>query len=120
MDMLALAVCFQSLELFAPMFSIHWKLRVKAGENELEIRVTSLWPNSMIGDASLPDDVSRGEKGGRGMYPANWPSWLTEGKPRPSGRIAFCTRKDVYTRDDALLPSGLIGPVTLQTKVVVP
>ena len=40
-----------------------------------------------------------------------WPDWLVQGQPRPSGRIAFCTRKDVYTAKDELLESGLLGPV---------
>ncbi|GAA4319446.1 hypothetical protein GCM10023149_18120 [Mucilaginibacter gynuensis] len=30
----------------------------KAGDNELEIRVTNLWINRLIGDAQLPDDIS--------------------------------------------------------------
>ena len=101
---------------------IHWKppFRVdvsdalKAGANELEISVTSLWPNRMIGDATLPDDIEWKKGGRRGQYPAQWPDWLVKGTPRPSGRIAFCTRKAVYDQDDALLPSGLIGPVTLR------
>ena len=100
---------------------IHWKppFRVdvtdalKAGANELEISVTSLWPNRMIGDATLPDDIEW-QKGRRGQYPAQWPDWLVKGTPRPSGRIAFCTRRAVYDKDDTLLPSGLIGPVVLR------
>lgn len=101
---------------------IHWKppFRVdvsdalKAGANELEISVTTLWPNRMIGDATLPDDIEWKKGGRRGQYPAQWPDWLVKGTPRPSGRIAFCTRRAVYDKDDALLPSGLIGPVTLR------
>jgi len=41
------------------------------------------------------------------------------GQARPSGRLAFCTRKDVYAKDDALLPSGLLGPVQLRVAVPV-
>ena len=101
---------------------IHWKppFRIdisdalKAGANELEISVTTLWPNRMIGDATLPDDIEWHKGGRRGQYPAQWPDWLIKGTPRPSGRIAFCTRKAVYDKDDTLLPSGLIGPVTVR------
>ena len=52
--------------------------------------------------------------------PARWPDWLLQGKPRPSGRIAFCTRKDVYDKNDPLLPSGLLGPVLIRTAVHMP
>ena len=109
---------------------IHWKPpflvdvtgAIRAGENELKVRVTNLWPNRMIGDAALPDDVMWNRERPAGAYPASWPAWLVQGQPRPSGRIAFCTRKDVYAQDDPLLPSGLIGPVRLVTvgAVIVP
>jgi hypothetical protein len=45
---------------------------------------------------------------------ANMTDWLLQGRPRPSGRIALVSRKDAYGRNDALLPSGLPGPVTLR------
>jgi len=43
-----------------------------------------------------------------------WPQCVLDGKPSPTGRHTFTTwhhRK----KDDALLPSGLLGPVTLQS-----
>jgi hypothetical protein len=68
----------------------------------------------MIGDAALPDDVPWNRERPKGAYPLKWPDWLVKGTARPSGRITFCTRKDVYAKDDPLLPSGLIGPVMLR------
>jgi len=65
----------------------------------------------MIGDAALPDDMDWQPAAKGNQLPARWPDWLLQGKPRPSGRIAFCTRKDVSTKDSPLLPSGLLGPV---------
>ena len=106
--------------LWKPPFRVDITEALRAGTNELEIRVTNLWPNRMIGDATLPTDITWNDKGRRGSYPAAWPEWLTEGKPRHSGRLTFCTRKDVYTKDDPLLPSGLIGPVTLQMESAPP
>jgi len=100
--------------LWKPPFRLEVSDALHAGANELEIRVTSLWPNRMIGDAALPDDVEWGRAGRKNTYPVKWPDWLVNGTARPSGRVTFCTRKDVYAKDDPLLPSGLLGPVTLR------
>jgi len=78
----------------------------KAGENTLEVRVTNLWPNRLIGDEQLPDDC---EWNGDGSLKA-WPEWFTKGEPRPSGRITFTTWKH-WHRDSPLIDSGLFGPV---------
>ena len=58
---------------------------VMAGKNSLELDVTNLWPNRIIGDAQ----------------PSN---------PHPYTKTNI--RK--YTSDSPLLPSGLVGPVTIQ------
>lgn len=99
--------------LWKPPYCVEAGDALRPGLNELEVRVTTLWPNRMIGDASLPDDVEWGGVRKRGAYPAKWPDWLVQGTPRPSGRVTFCTRKDVYAASDALLPSGLLGPVRM-------
>ena len=39
--------------------------------------------------------------------------------PAPSSRVAFTTWKH-WTADDPLLPSGLLGPVTLRPARLVP
>ena len=81
--------------------------------NELEIHVTNLWPNRLIGDEQYPDDCSEDGQWRSGPIPA-WPEWLKKGLPRPeSRRLTFCTWKH-WRKDDPLLPSGLIGPVTLR------
>jgi len=101
--------------LWKPPFRVRVDGVARAGANRLVVRVTNLWRNRMIGDASLPDDDIEWNAPGRaGAFPSEWPDWLEQGKPRPGGRIAFCTRKDVYKKDDPLLPSGLLGPVTLR------
>ena len=87
---------------------------VKAGDNALEIRVTNLWPNRLIGDEQLPSDVQW-----EGRKLKDWPQWLTAGKPRPvSERRTFTTWKH-WSKDDALLPSGLIGPVQVRAAQIV-
>jgi hypothetical protein len=83
---------------------------VKASGNRLEITVANLWVNRLIGDERLPPDGEHGEDGNL----ARWPEWLLQGEPRPSqGRITFTTWKH-YTKDSPLLPSGLLGPVTIR------
>lgn len=77
---------------------------VKEKNNLLEIEVANLWSNRLIGDEQLPDD---------GIKDGNWPEWLISKKPRTSGRYTFTTFKH-YTKDSALLKSGLIGPVTIR------
>jgi hypothetical protein len=81
---------------------------VQPGENELEIRVTNLWINSMIGDESLPDDSDRKPNGTL----KSWPDWLQAGMPSPGGRSTFTTWR-LYTAASSLQPSGLIGPVVI-------
>ena len=58
---------------------------LRAGENTIEIDVTNLWPNRLIGDAQSPD--------------AKHYTWTNIRK---------------YTKDSPLLPSGLLGPVVLR------
>lgn len=89
---------------------------MKPGENELVVAVTNLWPNRLIGDARFPEEI---EWQARKPLPARWPDWLLrKGEPRPAGpRVAFSTRK-VYGENDPLLPSGLLGPVTISAAVV--
>jgi hypothetical protein len=80
--------------------------------NELEIHVTNLWPNRLIGDEQFPDDCSEDGRWRSGPIPS-WPEWLKKGLPRPeSRRLTFCTWKH-WRKDDPLLPSGLLGPVAI-------
>ena len=81
---------------------------LRVGTNRLEIKVTNLWPNRMIGDELLPEDGDRNDNGTL----KTWPKWVEQGKSSPSGRFTFTSWK-LWHKDDALLPSGLIGPVRL-------
>ncbi len=87
---------------------------VRLHGNNLEIDVVNLWPNRMIGDERLPEDCEwKSPLGHYPLYLKSLPPWLLENKPRPSGRYSFATIK-FYTKDSPLLPSGLLGPLTLQ------
>jgi hypothetical protein len=77
--------------------------------NRLETTVANLWPNRLIGDERLPADCEYGPGGNL----ARWPEWLVKGRPRPSsGRYTFSTWRH-FDKDSPLLPSGLLGPVTI-------
>jgi hypothetical protein len=60
---------------------------LKKGANNLKIEVINLWPNRLIGDAALPAD-----------------------KRLTNTNIEF-------KKDTPLLPSGLLGPVTVQVEI---
>ncbi|MBS1565568.1 MAG: hypothetical protein JST39_14355, partial [Bacteroidetes bacterium] len=60
---------------------------LKTGTNNLEIEVINLWPNRLIGDAGLPIE--------KRLTNTNIP----------------------FKKDMPLLPSGLLGPVTLQREL---
>jgi hypothetical protein len=82
---------------------------VKQKGNRLEITVANLWPNRLIGDEKLPPDCDYGPGGNL----LRWPEWLEEKQPRPSaGRFTFTTWKH-FGKESTLLPSGLLGPVTI-------
>ena len=94
--------------LWKPPFRVDLTAAAKPGLNQLEVKVVNLWPNRLIGDAQLPEDTQW-----NGMQLKEWPQWLLEGKPSPSGRVTFTTWKH-WGKDDPLLESGWLGPVLLE------
>jgi hypothetical protein len=101
--------------LWKPPFCCDATPALREGGNELEIRVTNLWPNRLIGDELFPDDMATWGKWPGGGIRA-WPDWLLKNQARPEPRRqTFFTWKH-WSRDDALLPSGLFGPVTLRAE----
>jgi hypothetical protein len=107
-----------------PPFLVDLTSVAKAGANQLEIEVTNLWPNRLIGDEQLPDDIqwapfrdlqaeqTRNHGDGTGLEHGNWPDWLVKGEPSPTGRLTFSNWKH-YFKESPLFPSGLLGPVRL-------
>ncbi len=70
---------------------------VRSGKNELEIDVTNVWANRLIGDASLAPDQRR-TKTNVGYF-----------AKRPTKMRAW----QGYAAQDPLQPSGLLGPVRI-------
>jgi len=93
--------------LWKPPFRVDVTRAAQPGKNKLEVKITNLWPNRLIGDEQLPDD-----RQWNGKRLREWPQWVLDGKPSPTGRYTFTTWHH-WTKDDALLESGLIGPVRL-------
>ena len=100
--------------LWKPPFRVNITGAARPGTNKLEIKITNLWPNRLIGDEQLPDD-----REWNGKRLRSWPQWVLDGKPSPTGRFTFTTWHH-WTKDDALLESGLIGPVRLVPAVEMP
>ncbi len=97
---------------------------VRTGANLLEVRVTNLWPNRLIGDEQEPDENAFRPGAGRSGFASlsggaieTLPDWYLRGQPKPrTPRVAFTTWKH-HTKESPLLESGLIGPVLLRSAV---
>jgi len=108
---------FAEVSLNGQDFGVMWKPPFRAnitaaarpGANRLVVKVTNLWPNRLIGDEQLPPD-----RQWDGQQLKEWPQWLRQGKPSPTGRLTFTTWHH-WTKGSVLLESGLLGPVTLRT-----
>ena len=93
--------------LWKPPFRVDITGAAQPGKNKLEIKVTNLWPNRLIGDEQLASD-----REWNGKRLKEWPQWVLDGKPSPTGRFTFTTWHH-WNKDDALLESGLIVPVRM-------
>ncbi len=103
--------------LWKPPFRVDITGAVRPGLNRLEVHVTNLWVNRLIGDEQYPDDCEW-----QGNQLKAFPQWFLESKPRPvPQRLTFTTWKH-WTKDAPLRPSGLLGEVELYAvrKVQVP
>ena len=90
---------------------------LKDGENEIEVRVTNLWVNRLIGDAGKM--AAAGVTYNRRDAIAKWPDWVSKDAPPPEAPVTFATWRH-WQGNEPLQPSGLIGPVTLRTVETIP
>ena len=97
-----------------------WTIKIPAGllkaaSNKLEIEVTNVWANRLIGDEQEPADMEwvPGPLGLGAQYLKEFPDWFLNKIPRPSkGRFCFTTW-NYFSKNDPLISSGLLGPVKL-------
>ncbi len=76
---------------------------VRPGKNDLQVEAVNLWPNRLIGDASLPKEKRRTVTNVR-TYDT-----LTSG----TYGCKICEARQAAGRPAELLPSGLLGPVRI-------
>ena len=75
---------------------------IKKGINLLEIEVTNLWVNRLIGDERFED------------FDRKNIDWLSKGlAPSADAPRKTFLAKSIWKKEDVLVPSGLIGPVSL-------
>ncbi|HTL54319.1 MAG TPA: glycosyl hydrolase [Candidatus Limnocylindrales bacterium] len=101
--------------LWKPPFQVEIGSILRPGQNQLEIRVVNLWVNRMVGDEQLAEDSERNPEGTL----KQWPQWLQQGLPSPTGRFSFTTWR-LWKKDSPLQPSGLIGPVRIVAAKEIP
>ncbi|MCX7006124.1 MAG: hypothetical protein NTY53_02555, partial [Kiritimatiellaeota bacterium] len=90
----------------------------KDGGNELEIRVTDLWANRLIGDAKKMAALGVSYNAINGAI-KKWPTWVPQDAPPADAPVTFVGWRQ-WKGDEPLLPSGLIGPVTIRAVAVGP
>ena len=98
--------------LWKPPFEVDITAAATGGVARIEVDVANLWPNRLIGDDRLcAEDCTWGRDGGiEGI-----PDWVKAGRKSPTGRVTFTTWKH-WRKADSLLPSGLLGPVSVRVE----
>lgn len=89
------------------------KLLKKKG-NQLEIQITNVWANRLIGDEQEPADCEwlPGYSGYMaGSFLKEFPDWFLKNQPRPSKKRYCFTTWNYFTKYSPLVSSGLLGPV---------
>jgi hypothetical protein len=94
-----------------PPYRVEVSESLQAGKNDLQIEVANTWVNRLIGDEQLPLDSQWHDW----ETLSEWPSWFGEKTKRPSGRYTFTSARH-YNKNSTLMPSGLLGPVTIQVQ----
>jgi len=90
-----------------------WRIEISSaiaeGNNKLVIEVANRWVNRLVGDKDAPDANVRTVKFENG---------LLEGKEFSTGRYTFTPEMALNQLPSKLLPSGLLGPLSIQKAVL--
>jgi len=100
--------------LWKPPFRVEITNALRPGNNQLRLHIVNLWVNRMIGDEELLADSKRNPNGTL----KEWPQWLKDGEPSPTGRYTF-TSWPLWKKGGRLQESGLLGPVKLVASRVI-
>ncbi len=84
---------------------------LRAGENTIEIEVANHWINRLIGDAAFPDTSGYQPEGN--VPERDMVEWYSANQLPPDGPRRTWATHYFQNADDPLIPSGLIGPVTI-------
>ncbi len=96
-------------------FTLDISSALKTGNNQLTIAVTNTWHNRLVGDEQFPADFEWGEdRGERGHAMKAYPDWFLKNQPRPEKNRKCFAVWYYHRKDTPLLPTGLLGPVTLR------
>jgi hypothetical protein len=100
-----------------PPFRADITALLKPGANTLEVHVANRWINRLIGDEAIPAGLDYQKKGVSKFTDGRLlalPDWLYEpAKRNENKRHSFSVWKH-YDADSPLVPSGLLGPVSLE------
>jgi hypothetical protein len=106
--------------LWTPPWRIDITSAVKAGTNTIEVAVTNVWANRLIGDEKQTSDFEWEHGDTRysdGLFLKEFPEWFLRHEPRPSKSRYTFTTWNYFAKDTTLTPSGLMGPVKIVTEV---
>jgi hypothetical protein len=100
--------------LWQPPFTLDITSALKPGKNQAHITVTNTWHNRLVGDEQFPADFEWGEdRGEKGHAMKAYPEWFIKNQARPEKNRKCFVIWYYHRKDTPLLPSGLLGPVTL-------
>jgi len=107
--------------LWAPPYRADITPLLRPGANTIRLEVTNNWANRMIGDEQFPADFEwAADTRGNGRAIAAYPDWFLKNEPRPQRGRKTYSLWHYYYKDSPLQPAGLLGPVRLERRRIVP
>ncbi len=102
------------------LWTTPWRIDVTSaiqpGGNAIEVAVTNVWANRLIGDEKQPSDFEWEHGDTRysdGLFLKEFPEWFLKHEARPSKSRYTFTTWNYFAKETALTPSGLLGPVKI-------